>query len=42
MKDYDLGHMIPEYGDGGHTTPTTWRAALGGYVWSMGAQVNQR
>ena len=22
MKDYELDHMIPVYGDGSHTTPT--------------------
>ena len=31
MKDHDPNHMVPIYGDGSHTTPTKWWAALGGY-----------
>ena len=34
MKDHDSNHLVTTYGDGSHTTPTKWWAALGGYgVW---------
>ena len=34
MAGYDQDHMVDVYGDGSHTTPTKWWAALGGYgVW---------
>ena len=34
MRGYDPELMVPVYGDGSHTAPTKWWAALGGYgVW---------
>ena len=30
MKYHDPKHLVPIYGDGSHTTPTKWWAALGG------------
>ena len=31
MKGFEAGHLVTAYGDGSHTSPKTWWAALGGY-----------
>ena len=34
MEDHAPNHLVTIYGDGSHTTPTKWLAALGCYgVW---------
>ena len=31
MEGHEPGHLVTAYGDGSHTSPKTWWAALGGY-----------